>query len=80
MTIELEEGESAADVDAIKSMPAAEDRRVFILDLPLEEMKETASAVEDDPALLFDIRHPDTELRRRTFVRIGCSTCCPAGR
>ncbi|MGI9485946.1 MAG: amino acid ABC transporter substrate-binding protein [Geminicoccaceae bacterium] len=61
VTIELEEGESAADV--IRQVNA-DGHAVFVLDLPLEEMKDAANALAGEPALLFDVRHPDTELRR----------------
>ncbi len=62
VSIELEEGERAADM--IREVNAG-GHAIFILDLPLEEMKEAASAAEDEPALLFDVRHHDTDLRRR---------------
>lgn len=66
LTIELDElelGEGKTVIDAIKDA-AAGDRHVFILDLPLDEMQDAASALADGPALLFEVCHPDTELRQ----------------
>lgn len=59
--IELGDGEAAFDAlaDAI-----SEDQSVFILDLPLDEMRALAATAADRDVLLFDVRHPDTKLRR----------------
>lgn len=58
--IMLDEGESA--VDAVRQA-SADGHAVFVLDLPLAEMKATADAVDDLDVMLFDVRHPDIELR-----------------
>ncbi len=56
----LPEGVSAvARIDAL----SAEGVQVFLLDLPLAEVTETARALADRDLLLFNIRHPDDSLR-----------------
>ena len=60
-TVELGEGETA--IDAFESA-IADGHAVFILDLPLDEMTALTEASVDRDILLFDVRHPDTELRR----------------
>lgn len=59
--IELGAGETA--IDAVRAA-ATEGQGIVILDLPLAEMKALAEAARGMDALLFDVRHPDTELRR----------------
>ncbi|MGI9499009.1 MAG: amino acid ABC transporter substrate-binding protein [Geminicoccaceae bacterium] len=57
----LGEGETAKDtIDEAM----AGGQGIFLLDLPLEEMKAAAEAAHNEEALLFDVRHPDTELRQ----------------
>ena len=59
--VELGEGETA--IDAVESA-IADGHAVFVLDLPLDEMTALAEATVNRDILLFDVRHPDTELRR----------------
>jgi len=75
---ELELAEGKTTIDAIKDA-AGGDRHVFILDLPLDEMQDAASTLADGPALLLEVRHPDTELRQ-SFCPMGFSTQRLAGR
>ena len=66
LTFELdvvELGEDETAIDAIESA-IADGHAVFVLDLPLDEMMALAEATVTRDILLFDVRHPDTELRR----------------
>lgn len=56
----LGKGESA--LDAVRQA-SADGHAVIVLDLPLAEMKAMAGAVDDLDVMLFDVRHPDIELR-----------------
>lgn len=75
---ELELGEGKTAIEAIKDA-AGGDRHVLSVDLPLDEMQDAASTLADGPALLLEVRHPDTELRQ-SFCPMGFSTQRPAGR
>lgn len=65
VTFELSEttlGEADDAVAAIKAL-AAEGTEVFLLDLPLEDVKHAAAALAREAVLLFNIRHGADELR-----------------
>lgn len=67
LRFELEEialGRDESAVDAIEQR-VRQGQGVFILDLPLAEMRTTVERTARLDTILFDIRHPDTELRRR---------------
>ncbi len=59
--VELNDGQNAAD--AVRQA-MTDGHAIFVLDLPLEEMRDLASAMVEESALMFDVRHPDIELRR----------------
>lgn len=66
LRFELEEialGQDESAVDAIEQR-VHRGQGVFILDLPLEEMRTTVERAARLDTILFDVRHPDTELRR----------------
>ncbi len=60
--IELGEDEDAIDVIRRRH---AQGKNLFVLDLPLKEVKATVRAAADQDVILFDVRNPDTDLRRR---------------
>jgi ABC transporter substrate binding protein (PQQ-dependent alcohol dehydrogenase system) len=65
VTFELREatlGEADEVVAAIEAL-AAEGTRAFLLDLPLEDMKQAAATLAGRDLLLFNIRHGANELR-----------------
>jgi ABC transporter substrate binding protein (PQQ-dependent alcohol dehydrogenase system) len=65
VTFELREetlGEADEVVAAIEAL-AAEGTRVFLLDLPLDDVKQAAATLADRDLLLFNIRHATNELR-----------------
>ena len=55
-------GEADEAVAAVEAL-AAEGTRVFLLDLPLEDVRQAAAALADKDLLLFNIRHGANELR-----------------
>ena len=65
VTFELSEktlGEADDAVAAIEAL-AAEGTEVFLLDLPLEDVKHAAAALAREAVLLFNVRHGADELR-----------------
>lgn len=57
MLVEAEE--TVAAIEAL----VTQGTRVFLLDLPLEDVKQTAASLADEDLLLFNIRHGASELR-----------------
>lgn len=56
-------GQDESAIEAIERR-LGQGQGVFILDLPLEEMRTTVAHVAKRDTILFDVRHSDTELRR----------------
>lgn len=54
----------ADPVDQVRGLVAESGHRVFLLDLPLEEVRRLARGLRGDDVLLFNIRHEEADLRQ----------------
>jgi len=62
----LEELSIPADqnvADAVRRAVEIDNDRIFILDIPLDDMVEASAALSDEKVLLFNVRHRDDSLR-----------------